>query len=262
MAMCSWPIRTGRAAGGRLSRVRWSRALWPPIRSWKRWVSGVHTLLEPERNLDGDEHCNNVSQGMHENTASGSQLDLPMLCCHRVAVGFRPDLTRSGDTLCPVSAMLGCSRGSSSSIDRPLQICDSQVCMPICPHCNLLLLILGFLLGWRGRRNLELLRWSANFTRHGKTLTSGRTLGSPEPTCSQGEAASAKFLFVSSRSFYQRLMSSPECLGELQRLVHHPLLLLVVADFRVALGSVDAQRGESGRTVRGKSFLNGCPSKP
>jgi hypothetical protein len=67
-------------------------------------------------------------------------------------------------------------------------------------------------------------------------LTSGCEVGSPDPVCSQGEAASAKLLY---RQYPHRCQGDhrgvPVCLGELQWLVNDPLLLLIITDFRVTL---------------------------
>lgn len=56
----------------------------------------------------------------------------------------------------------------------------------------------------------------------------------------------------------------PECLSELERLVHDAFALFVVSKFRIALlnGQKRTPNKKISLTVKGKSFLKGCPSKP
>lgn len=67
-------------------------------------------------------------------------------------------------------------------------------------------------------------------------LTSGWLVGSPEPTCSQGEAASAKFLHQIQRGCHDvRDFILPVRLCKLEGFVYDSLLLLIISDLRVSL---------------------------
>jgi hypothetical protein len=67
---------------------------------------------------------------------------------------------------------------------------------PKAMHVVSLLLLVLLLLLWRWWRDLEVLKCQRMTLPHIVKLTSGWVLGSPAPVCSQGEAASAKLLFL------------------------------------------------------------------
>lgn len=113
---------------------------------------------------------------------------------------------------------------------------------------------------------------------------SGRPF-SPSPTISHGLVAS-KLLdnHLTSASFIPQLHHEycflPERLSELKRFIHHTFLFLIIANLRITLNKMMYARTRAKRsaigffvkikrkektpslTVSGKSFRNGCPSKP